>query len=625
MKLRGLLTLAMAAQVVVTAAALFASYALAGSGVLEFGVPQLVALLASAAVAILIARLCIRAIERSEAKRAVAHSAELARARSDSAQMTQAIIKTALDAFIQIDGSGTVLEWSFQAEALTGWTRQEALGADVVDLIVAKPLRAAFRQRMARLVPELSDTPSGLRFELTLVHRNGDLILAEASSTVLRLGERAIVNTFVRDITQKRAAEEQLVQSQKMEAVGQLTGGIAHEFNNMLTVITGTIEILADAVKDNPPLATITKLISEAADRGAALTSSLLSFARKQALQPADIDVNELLEELAKLLLATFDKKIEIVTRLDGNVWLAFADRGQLSSALLNLAINARDAMLDGGRLTLTTRNVVFGVREAVAVGAGYAGDYVEIEIADTGTGIPPATLERIFDPFFSTKEVGKGTGLGLSMVFGFVKQSGGGIKVTSEEGRGTVFTIYLPKAEASALRPTGYDDRKIVGGKETVLCVEDDHDVRQYVTVQLESLGYKVIPAANATEALAIAADGRPFDLLFTDIVMAGGMNGRDLAEQMVAARPSLRVLFTSGYAYDSLHVQGRATMGAPLLRKPYRKAELASMLRRCLDTAVDSAGDAIPTPYSVQADVEGFLRRQAAKDNGTTRSRKQ
>jgi CheY-like chemotaxis protein len=389
-------------------------------------------------------------------------------------------------------------------------------------------------------------------------------------------------------------------------------------------VITGTIEILADAVKDNPPLATITKLISEAADRGAALTSSLLSFARKQALQPAEIDVNELLEEVAKLLLATFDKKIEIVSRLDRKVWLAFADRGQLSAALLNLAINARDAMLDGGKLTLTTRNVVFGVREAVAVGAGYAGDYVEIEIADTGTGIPQAILERIFDPFFSTKDVGKGTGLGLSMVFGFVKQSGGGIKVTSEEGRGTIFTIYLPKAETSTLRPAGYDERKVVGGTETILCVEDDRDVRQYVTVQLESLGYKVISAANATEALAIVAEGTPFDLLFTDIVMAGGVNGRELAEQMVAARPSLRVLFTSGYAYDSLHAQGRATMGSPLLAKPYRKAELARMLRRSLDTAVDAAGDPIPTPYSVQADVEGFLRRQAAEDSGTTRSRK-
>ncbi|MET4311734.1 ATP-binding protein [Bradyrhizobium sp. RT4b] len=616
MKLRPLLTLAMAAQVAVTAAALLASYA--GTG---FGLAQVVALLVSGAVAVLLARLCTRAIETAQDKRAAAQLAEQAQA---SAQMTQAVIKTALDAFVQTDANGIVLEWSVQAEALTGWTRKEALGADVVNLLIAESLRDGFRQRMMRLLPELSDTPIGIRFEATLLHRNGDQILIEASSTALQLGGRTIINNFVKDVTQKRAAEEQLIQAQKMEAVGQLTGGIAHEFNNMLTVITGTIEILADAVKDDPPLATITKLISEAADRGAALTSSLLSFARKQALQPAEIDVNELLEEVAKLLLATFDKKIEIVSRLDRNVWLAFADRGQLSAALLNLAINARDAMLDGGKLTLTTRNVVFGVREAVAVGAGYAGDYVEIEIADTGTGIPQAILERIFDPFFSTKDVGKGTGLGLSMVFGFVKQSGGGIKVTSEEGRGTIFTIYLPKAETSTLRPAGYDERKVVGGTETILCVEDDRDVRQYVTVQLESLGYKVISAANATEALAIVADGTPFDLLFTDIVMTGGVNGRELAEQMVAARPSLRVLFTSGYAYDSLHAQGRATMGAPLLAKPYRKAELARMLRRSLDTAVDAAGDPIPTPYSVQADVEGFLRRQAAEDSGTTRSRK-
>ncbi|MCP3402476.1 ATP-binding protein [Bradyrhizobium sp. CCGB20] len=617
MKLRPLLTFAMTAQVVVTAAALLASYAVTGTG---FGLAQIVALAASAAVAVLLARHCTRAIEASQDKRIAAQLAEQAQA---SAQVTQAVIKTALDAFVQTDERGVVLEWSVQAEALTGWTRKEALGTDVVDLLIAEPLRDGFRQRMMRLLPELSNTPIGIRFEATLLHRNGEEILIEASSSTLRLGGRTVINNFVKDVTQKRAAEEQLIQAQKMEAVGQLTGGIAHEFNNMLTVITGTIEILADAVKDNPPLATITKLISEAADRGAALTSSLLSFARKQALQPAEIDVNELLEELTKLLLATFDKKIEIVTRLDRNVWLAFADRGQLSSALLNLAINARDAMLDGGKLTLTTRNVVFGVREAVAVGAGYAGHYVEIEIADSGTGIPQAFLERIFDPFFSTKEVGKGTGLGLSMVFGFVKQSGGGIKVDSAEGGGTTFTIYLPKAETSTLRPAGYDERKIVGGTETILCVEDDRDVRQFVTVQLESLGYKVIPAANAADALAIAARGTPFDLLFTDIVMAGALNGRELADEMVAARPSLRVLFTSGYAHDAPHGPGHATMGAPLLTKPYRKAELARMLRRSLDTAVDDAGDPIPTPYSVQAEVEGFLRKQAS-DDATTRSRK-
>jgi PAS domain S-box-containing protein len=617
MKLRGLLTLAMAAQVVVTAAALLVSYAVTGPG---FGIAQIIALLASGAVAMLIARLCTRTIETAQDKHTAAQLAEQAQS---NAQMTQAVIKTALDAFVQTDANGIILEWSVQTEALTGWTRKEALGADVVNLLIAEPLRDGFRQRMMRLLPELANTPIGIRFEATLLHREGDEILIEASSSTLQLGGRTVINNFVKDVTQKRAAEEQLIQAQKMEAVGQLTGGIAHEFNNMLTVITGTIEILADAVKDNPPLATITKLISEAADRGAALTSSLLSFARKQALQPADIDVNDLLEELAKLMLATFDKKIEIVKRLDGTIWLAFADRGQLSSALLNLAINARDAMPEGGRLTLTTRNVVFGVREAVAVGAGYAGDYVEIRIADTGTGIPQAILERIFDPFFSTKEVGKGTGLGLSMVFGFIKQSGGGIKVKSEEGRGTTFTIYLPKAETSVLRPTGCDERKIVGGTETILCVEDDRDVRHYVTVQLESLGYKVIPATNASDALAIAAQGTPFDLLFTDIVMAGALNGRELADEMVAARPSLRVLFTSGYAHDAPHGLGQATMGAPLLTKPYRKAELARMLRRSLDTAVDAAGDPIPTPYSVQAEVEGFLRKQET-DDSSTRSRK-
>lgn len=612
MKLRGLLTLAMAAQVVVTAAALLVSYALTGPG---FGGAQIIALFASGAVAVLIERLCTRAIETAQDERTAAQLTEQAQS---SAQLTQAVIKTALDAFVQTDANGIILEWSIQAEALTGWTRKEALGADVVNFLIAEPLRDGFRQRMMRLLPELSNAPIGIRFEATLLHREGDEILIEASSTMLQLGGRTVINTFVKDVTQKRAAEEQLVQAQKMEAVGQLTGGIAHEFNNMLTVVTGTIEILAEAVKDNPPLATITRLMSEAADRGAALTSSLLSFARKQALQPADIDVNDLLEELVKLLLATFDKKIEIVRRLDGAIWLAFADRGQLSSALLNLAINARDAMPEGGRLTLTTRNVVFGVREAVAVGAGYAGDYVEIQIADTGTGIPQAILERIFDPFFSTKEVGKGTGLGLSMVFGFVKQSGGGIKVESAEGSGTTFTIYLPKAETSVLRPTGYDGRKIVGGTETILCVEDDRDVRHYVTVQLESLGYKVIPATNAADALAIAAKGTPFDLLFTDIVMAGALNGRELADQMVAARPSLRVLFTSGYAHDAPHGPGHATMGAPLLTKPYRKAELARMLRRSLDTAIDAAGDPIPTPYSVQAELEGFLRKHAPERDG-------
>ena len=298
---------------------------------------------------------------------------------------------------------------------------------------------------------EVAAAPGGMRYEASSLHRDGHEFFVEVSLTALRRGDGYIINAFVRDITQKRLAEEQLIQAQKMESVGQLTGGIAHDFNNMLTVITGTIEILADGVKDTPHLATITKLISEAADRGAQLTADLLSFARKQPLQPAEIDVNGLIGEAVRLLSPVLGKQIEIETALSGDVWPAFVDRSQLSAALVNLAINARDAMPEGGKLTFATGNVTLGVPEAVARGVERAGDYVAIEVSDTGTGIAPSHLERIFDPFFSTKEVGRGTGLGLSMVFGFAKQSGGSVDVRSEEGRGTTFRIYLPKADSAA------------------------------------------------------------------------------------------------------------------------------------------------------------------------------
>jgi nitrogen-specific signal transduction histidine kinase/CheY-like chemotaxis protein len=433
---------------------------------------------------------------------------------------------------------------------------------------------------------------------------------------VLRRGDGYIVNAFIRDIAQRRAAEEQLIQAQKMESVGQLTGGIAHDFNNMLTVITGTIEILAEGVKDVPHLASVTKLIGEAADRGAQLTASLLAFARKQPLQPAQIDVNALIRDAVQLLSPTLGKQIEIETALSGEVWPAFVDRSQLSSALVNLAINARDAMSNGGKLKFATGNVTLGVPEAVAAGVERAGDYVAIEVSDTGTGIPQEFLDRIFDPFFSTKGVGQGTGLGLSMVFGFAKQSGGSVEVRSAEGSGTTFRIYLPKADMSALQPPMPEDLPVRGGRETILCVEDDRKIRDYVTIQLKSLGYKVIVAANADEALAIVNQGAVFDLLFTDIVMPGRMNGRQLAETMMAGRPSLRVLFTSGYSDGALPLQGRVGRGIPLLTKPYRRAELARMLRRCLDPAVDPAGDLIPLPYSVQPELDRFLRNNPREE---------
>jgi PAS domain S-box-containing protein len=571
-----------------------------------------VAMLLAVVLAIWIARSLLKSLGRDagsdsgeRAQRMQAHQALVY-----GEQMAQAIVKTALDAFIQTDEKGVVLDWSPQAQGLTGWTRTEAVGNKVEDLIVPEALRDTHRARIERFLSEVSGGPMGMRYETPSIDRQGHEFLVEVSLTALRRGDGYVINAFARDITQKRIAEEQLIQAQKMESVGQLTAGIAHDFNNMLTVITGTIEILADAVKADPNLVLVTTLMSEAADRGARLTSSLLAFARKQALQPAVIDINELITETFRLLSATLGKQIEIETTLSGDVWPAFVDRAQLGSALVNLAINARDAMPDGGKLNLTTSNVKFGVREAVAVGVERAGDYVAIAIRDTGAGIPPGIRDKVFDPFFSTKQMGKGTGLGLSTVFGFVKQSGGSIEVRSEEGRGTTFSIYLPKADMSALQPLAEDGRSARGGNETILCVEDDGEVRDYLTIQLKSLGYKVIVAADAAEALAISSEGAEFDLLFTDIVMPGNINGRQLAEAMMARRPSLRVLFTSGYAFGAVRAQGRAGHGIPILAKPYRQAELARMLRRCLDPPVDPAGDLIPLPYSVQPELERFLR---------------
>jgi CheY-like chemotaxis protein len=327
-------------------------------------------------------------------------------------------------------------------------------------------------------------------------------------------------------------------------------------------------------------------LISEAADRGSELTANLLAFARKQPLQPVEIDVNALVNEVGRLLSPTLGRQIEIKSALRGDLWPALVDPGQLSSALVNLAINARDAMPDGGTLTFATSNIRLNGRDPQGLsGVDRPDDYVVVEVTDTGTGIPEVFRDKIFDPFFSTKETGHGTGLGLSMVFGFVKQSGGNIEVQSEEGHGTTFKIYLPKADIEASQLPAADNLQATGGTETILCVEDDANVRAYVVAQLESLGYKAMAASNAAEALAIADGGAEFDLLFTDIVMPGKMNGKQLAERMRLRRPSLRVLFTSGYTDHTIIRDGRILRDVFFLSKPYRRPQLARMVRRSLD----------------------------------------
>jgi PAS domain S-box-containing protein len=506
----------------------------------------------------------------------------------DSEQMARDVIANALEAFIQTDEAGNILEWNPQAEAIFGWSRQEVVGKHPTSLLLPKDILPQFQTMSQRLLRNEQNAAGGARFVIDAIRKDGQPVKIEVSLKALRRHSGYVFNAFVRDLTQKIAAEEQLRQAQKMEAVGQLTGGIAHDFNNMLTVITGTIEILAEEVAAKPDLAAIAKLISEAADRGAELTGHLLAFARKQPLQPRETDVNRLVVDAAKLMRPTLGEHIEIESMLAGSVRAALVDPGQLSSALLNLAINARDAMPSGGKLTLETKNVTLDENYATVNGDVEPGNYVMIAVSDSGSGIPEAIRDRVFDPFFSTKEVGKGTGLGLSMVYGFVKQSGGHIKVYSEVGHGTTFKLYLPQAEPALDQDAAAPSMSAVeGGHETILIVEDDSLVRAYVDTQLQSLGNKTLSAGNGVEALAIADSGAAFDLLFTDVIMPGRFNGRQLAGEIALRYPSLKVLFTSGYTENAVVHHGRLDSGVLLLVKPYRKADLARMLRVALGSA--------------------------------------
>jgi signal transduction histidine kinase len=417
-------------------------------------------------------------------------------------------------------------------------------------------------------------------------------VLAEAVSTASRGAAlqvtvdrmKALVEEKDRLLDEKSAADVQLRQAQKMEAVGQLTGGIAHDLNNILTVITGTIEILAEAVAGQPQLAAIAKMIEEAAARGGDLTHRLLAFARKQPLQPCEVDVNSLVMEAANLLRPTLGERIEVHMKLAGDAWPALIDPSQLTNAILNLSLNARDAMPEGGKLIIETGNAVLDDSYVSMNTDVAAGSYAMVAVTDSGHGIPAAILSKVFEPFFTTKDVDKGTGLGLSMVYGFVKQSNGHIKIYSEEGHGTTIRIYLPRAAAVAASAVTTSPPVLAGGHETILVVEDDNLVRAFVVGQIQSLGYLTLAAVNAAEAMAVIDSPQAIDLLFTDMIMPGSMNGRQLAAAALQRRASLRILYTSGYSNEAIVHHGQLDAGVLLLAKPYRKSDLARMIRTAL-----------------------------------------
>ena len=401
---------------------------------------------------------------------------------------------------------------------------------------------------------------------------------------------RALANTLGA-VRQRHSAEEQLFQSQRLEALGQLTGGVAHDFNNLLTVVSGNLQMLEERLAEDPAACAMIRSAARAAGRGADLTRKLLAFARRQTLQPRAIEVASWLDSLAEILRRTLGPNIDIDTFYESGMPAVRADPAMLDTALLNLAVNARDAMPSGGKLVLSATSLHHTGAASAAARDLAAGRYVLLTVADTGSGMTPDVLAKAFEPFFTTKDSSKGSGLGLSLVYGFVKQSGGHIEVESSPGRGTSIRMMLPMVTETESAPTQLPHSAAEGGSEHVLVVEDDDEVRAIAAGFLVPLGYRVTEAADGPTALATLANDPSIDLLFTDVVLRGAQSGADVAREALARRPSLAVLFTSGYAPHTLSLDTALSRGVELLVKPYRIEQLARMARRAIEARDQAA----------------------------------
>jgi PAS domain S-box-containing protein len=480
--------------------------------------------------------------------------------------------------------NGKVVYLNRAGEQLTGIDRAEIVGKcvhEVMPSVDAKLIELQDRQLIESGKPCES-------YENTLMTRQRGVRLVRTKKLALsdEHGEPKYLLGFCEDVTEQRQTEEQLRHAQKMEALGQLTGGLAHDFNNLLAIIIGNLDVLSDTVPGDAEQRELVQAAIGAAVSGSELTRRLLAFARRQPLQPEQVDVNALLDDLGKLLRRTLGENIEIVLDLEPTISQVIVDRVQLETAIANLANNARDAMPNGGRLIITTRMVALDQDYAEHHAEVAPGNYVVIEVSDAGEGMTPEVQARIFEPFYTTKAPGKGTGLGLSMVFGFMKQSGGHISVYSEPGRGTTFRLYLPPAaqtavatavEAPPLQP-------VAAPHESILVVEDNAKLREVVVKQLRALGFQIFEADNAQRALDIIAMRGGVDLLFSDVVLPGDMDGCALAQKVTALSPHSKVLFTSGFPGARLaEMQGLDT-SVRLLSKPYRKEELTRAIREIL-----------------------------------------
>ncbi len=458
---------------------------------------------------------------------------------------------------------------------------------EVLDLIVPED-----RQRFVAALETSANTLSPMAIELRLLRRpDGALRWWQVHSTPLRRADGSVLwDGIALDITDRKAAEERLHQALKMEAIGHLTGGIAHDFNNLLAIMLGNAELLAEKeVGGDPTRGVMLKNIVEAGERAAELTHRLLAFARRQSLAPHTVDLNALLEVMKPLLRGALGRGIEVALDLHPGLWHAEVDRDQIENAILNLGLNARDAMPAGGRILIATGNETIDAARAESFGGIHPGPYVALRVTDNGTGMAPEVAARAIEPFFTTKDVGKGSGLGLSMIFGLAKQSGGHLSIESALGKGTTVTLYLPKGEAEASdQPPAPPAAEVAPpGGLSVLLVEDDAAVRDTVAGMISSLGYRVVTAPDGVTALSLLQAERTPDLLMTDVVMPGGIDGLELARRARAQYPSLRVLLASGYNHGLNSGEREPEPGIRLIGKPFRLTELAEELRQLFGDA--------------------------------------
>jgi len=505
----------------------------------------------------------------------------------EGAARLQAVVETAVDGVILIDAKGTVLMFNPACERLFGYSADRVIGQNV-KMLMPSPFHEEHDQYLENYHRTGERKIIGIGREVVGRRSDGSTFPMDLSVGEAKQEGESIFVGMIHDLTERKRTEEQLVQAQKMEMVGQLSGGIAHDFNNLLTVIIGNTELLGEKLKARPDLKQFCDTVMGAGERGAELTRRLLAFSRRQDLRPTVINCNQLVQGMQILLRRTLRENIHIRTSLEQQLIMAFADPAQLESAILNLALNAQDAMPDGGNLTIATSNSLLDQRYQDEHPEVVPGAYALIEVTDDGEGMPFEVAQRAFEPFFTTKEVGKGSGLGLSMVYGFIKQSSGHVAIYSEPQLGTTVKLYLPVAKAMTTDSAELPERvgEVPRGYETVLVVEDDSYVRGYAVGSLESLGYRVITAADGQEALAkLARHAENIDVLFSDIVMPGGLGGWELAQRALEQKPGLKVLLTSGYPLETTSSYARPNVKQVVLNKPYRKAELARRLRELLD----------------------------------------